>query len=80
MTYGDVLNRAMELSIGKPDIFVYYSPHVNHINVQIYENGWKYGFSDKVIDKTFRIDESSPEDVMHFINNTTANDNAEEHY
>lgn len=35
-----IMDLALDISQGKPDVFVQYSPHTQQIDVQIYEQGW----------------------------------------
>ena len=37
---------------GTPDVFVYYSPHVRLLDVNVYNNGWKYNHE---IDHRFSV-------------------------
>ena len=38
-----IVDLALDVSQGKPDVFVYYSPHTRQFDVQIYEQGWTCG-------------------------------------
>ena len=77
MTYGDVLNLAMEKSKGECDVFVEYSPHVNRIYVCIYPKGWGNSTSTEHIEY---MKDTSPQQCIDFINTILQNDSTEEHY
>ena len=37
-----IMDLALDISQGKPDVFVQYSPHTQQLDVEIHEKGWVY--------------------------------------
>lgn len=35
-----IVDLALDISQGKPDVFINYSPHTQQLDVEIYEQGW----------------------------------------
>lgn len=38
-----IMDLALDISQGKPDVFVNYSPHTQQLDVYVYEQGWNRG-------------------------------------
>ena len=38
-----IMELALDISQGKPDVFVYYSPHTKQLDVQVFKQGWSIG-------------------------------------
>ena len=38
-----IVELALDVSQGKPDVFVNYSPHTQQLDVFVYEQGWRSG-------------------------------------
>lgn len=38
-----IIELALDISQGKPDVFVNYSPHTQQLDVYVYEKGWRSG-------------------------------------
>ena len=38
-----IMDLALDISQGKPDVFVSYSPHTQQLDVYVYEQGWNRG-------------------------------------
>lgn len=36
-----IIDLALDISQGKPDVFVNYSPHTQQLDVYVYEKGWR---------------------------------------
>jgi len=86
MTYGDVLNLAIEKSKGDADVFVDYQAHVDNITIRIYPLGFNKRDQVDVIEhdgylhNEYEEKGTSPQKCINFINNTLSDDTAEEHY
>ena len=63
-TFGDVLNYAIEVSKGKPDVFIEYSAHVGWIVIRVYKDGW----TEKSYETArFYLEDKTPEECIKFI-------------
>lgn len=36
-----IMDLALDISQGKPDVFVHYSPHTQQLDIDVYEKGWR---------------------------------------
>ena len=79
MTWGDVLNRAIDINREKQEIFINYSAHTNEISVYVFNGGWSNSKTRPDMHKAFYMEYSTPEDAMSFIEQYDKNENAEEH-
>jgi len=66
MTFGNILNYAIQASTGKFDVFINYYAHTDSIHVSIYINGWNLVALEDA-SETFYLKESTPEDILIFM-------------